>query len=131
VASKNLGKIGKRGGTELQSMLEGMGEEGYALVNSLAGASDKQFKSIVAKLKKTGDLAKATLADFTKQLNAITKESQQFAADLQKLAAAGSAISPRPSPPRATPAPWSSPTRRRAAAGRQRPTRPSTRRRTP
>ncbi|MER6531152.1 phage tail tape measure protein [Streptomyces sp. NPDC001508] len=86
---KNLNKIGKRGGKELQAMLEGMGEEGYALVNALAGASDKQFKSIVSKLQKTGDLAKATLADFTKQLNANTKESQQFAADLQKLAAQG------------------------------------------
>jgi len=86
---KNLAKIGGRGGKELKDMLEGMGEEGYALVNSLAGASDKQFKSIVTKLQKTGDLAKATLADFNKQLNGSTKESQQFAADLQKLAAEG------------------------------------------
>lgn len=86
---KNLTKIGQRGGTELQAMLEGMGQEGYALVNALAGASDKQFKEITAKLQKTGELAKATLADFTKQLGASTKESQQFAADLQKLASQG------------------------------------------
>jgi TP901 family phage tail tape measure protein len=85
----SLTKIGQRGGKELQAMLEGMGEEGYALVNALAGASDKQFKSIVSKLEKTGDLAKATLADFNKQLGASTKENQQFAADLQKLAAQG------------------------------------------
>lgn len=85
----SLNKIGHRGGKELQAMLEGMGEEGYALVNSLAGASDKQFKSIVAKLQKTGELAKATLADFNKQLGASTKQNQQFAADLQKLAAEG------------------------------------------
>ena len=85
----SLTKIGQRGGAELKAMLEGMGEEGYALVNALAGASDKQFKSIVSKLEKTGDLAKATLADFTKQLGSSTKESQQFAADLQKLAASG------------------------------------------
>jgi TP901 family phage tail tape measure protein len=86
---KNLGKVGKRGGAELQSMLEGMGEEGQALVNALAGASDKEFKRITEKLKKTGDLAKATLADFTKQLDGSTKKNQQFAADLQKLAAQG------------------------------------------
>ena len=85
----SLTKIGQRGGKELQAMLEGMGEEGYALVNALASASDKQFKSIVAKLEKTGDIAKATLADFTRQLGASTKESQQFAADLQTLAARG------------------------------------------
>jgi TP901 family phage tail tape measure protein len=87
---KSLTKIGARGGKELKDMLEGMGQEGYALVNSLAGASDRQFKSIVSKLQKTGELAKATLADFNKQLNASTKENQQFAADLQKLAASGS-----------------------------------------
>jgi TP901 family phage tail tape measure protein len=86
---KSLNKIGSRGGKELQAMLEGMGEEGYSLVNALAGASDKQFKSIVSKLEKTGDLAKATLADFTKQLSGSTKESEQFAKDLQTLAAQG------------------------------------------
>ena len=86
---KNLAKIGKRGGAEVQAMLQEMGEDGYALVNALAGASDKQFKSIVAKLQKTGDLAKATLADFTKQLGAATTQNQQFAKDLQTLAARG------------------------------------------
>ncbi|WP_405883677.1 phage tail tape measure protein [Streptomyces sp. NBC_01384] len=85
----SLAKISKRGGAEVEALLEGMGQDGYALVNSLAGASDKQFKSIVAKLQKTGDVAKATLADFTKQLGSATKENQQFADDLQTLAAQG------------------------------------------
>ncbi|TXS35713.1 phage tail tape measure protein [Streptomyces sp. OR43] len=85
----NLAKIGKRGGQEIQDLLEAMGEDGYALVNSLAGASDKQFKDIVAKLKATGSTAKATLDDLTKQLNASTKVNQQFAMDLQALAAMG------------------------------------------
>ncbi|MFF1281046.1 phage tail tape measure protein [Streptomyces sp. NPDC058299] len=86
---KNLNKVGGRGGAELQKMLEGMGEGGYDLVNALAGASDKEFKRITEKLKKTGDLAKATLGDFTKQLDSSTKKNQQFADDLQKLAAEG------------------------------------------
>ena len=85
----NLAKIGRRGGAELKSMLEGMGEDGYALVNALAGASTKQFNDIVKKLTSTGELAKATLADFTKQLGASTAESSQFAKDLQALAARG------------------------------------------
>ncbi|MFW3477189.1 phage tail tape measure protein, partial [Streptomyces microflavus] len=85
----NLTKIGQRGGAELKTMLEGMGEDGYALVNALAGASTTQFNDIVKKLTATGELAKATLADFTKQLGASTKESSQFAADLQTLAARG------------------------------------------
>jgi TP901 family phage tail tape measure protein len=85
----NLAKIARRGGQDVADMLAGMGEEGYALVNSLAGASTKQFNDIIKKLQATGELAKATLADFTKQLGASTKESGQFAKDLQTLAARG------------------------------------------
>lgn len=85
----NLSKISKRGGAEVESLLENMGQDGYALVNSLAGASTKQFNDIVKKLQKTGDVAKATLADFEKQLGGATQQNQQFAADLQKLAAEG------------------------------------------
>ncbi|MFF2522227.1 phage tail tape measure protein [Streptomyces liangshanensis] len=85
----SLSKIGKRGGEEVRTMLEGMGEEGYALVTALAGASDKQFKDITSKLLKTGETAKAALSDFTQQLSGSTKGGQQFAADLQSLAARG------------------------------------------
>lgn len=85
----NLSKISKRGGAEVEALLENMGQDGYALVNSLAGASTKQFNNIVKKLQKTGDVAKATLADFEKQLGGATQQNQQFAADLQKLAAEG------------------------------------------
>ncbi|MEH0445421.1 phage tail tape measure protein [Streptomyces sp. B21-102] len=85
----SLTQIGRRGGEEVRAILEGMGEDGYALVNSLARANDKQFKDITARLKATGELAKATLDDFTRQLGTSTKESKQFAADLQKLAASG------------------------------------------
>ncbi|MBM9621033.1 phage tail tape measure protein [Streptomyces zhihengii] len=86
---KNLTVIGARGGDEVRQMLEQMGEAGYGLVQSLAGASDAQFKDIVAKLKKTGDMAKATLADFTQQLTGVNKQQGQFSADLQQLAAMG------------------------------------------
>jgi TP901 family phage tail tape measure protein len=85
----NLAKIAKRGGEDVRNMLESMGEDGVTLVSALAGASNKQFKDITDKLMKTGEFAKATLADFTKQLGASTTESKQFAADLQKLAASG------------------------------------------
>jgi TP901 family phage tail tape measure protein len=86
---KNLQKIGHRGGAEVQAMLESMGEEGYSLVKALAKASDKQFKDITSKLMKTADVAKASLADFTKQVGASNKVNAQFAADLEKLAGAG------------------------------------------
>ncbi|MGA5635084.1 phage tail tape measure protein [Streptomyces lydicamycinicus] len=85
----NLQKIATRGGEDVRQMLQDMGEDGYALVNSLAGASTKQFNDIIKKLKQTGGVAQATLSDFTRQLGASTKESQQFAADLQVLASRG------------------------------------------
>jgi hypothetical protein len=85
----NLAKVAKRGGEDVRAMLEAMGEDGASLVSALAGASDRQFKDITDKLMKTGELAKATLKDFTSQLNASTKESQQFSKDLQTLAAKG------------------------------------------
>jgi TP901 family phage tail tape measure protein len=85
----NLEKIGKRGGQDIKALLESMGEEGYALVNSMAGASTKQFSDIVTKLQKLNGTAKATLADFTKQVNGSTKESARFSSDLQALAAMG------------------------------------------
>lgn len=85
----NLEKIGKRGGEQIRALLESMGEDGYHLVNALAGASDKQFKDIVAKLEKTAGVAKLSLADFNKQVQASNKTSAQFAADLQTLAARG------------------------------------------
>ncbi|MEV5592242.1 phage tail tape measure protein [Streptomyces sp. NPDC052496] len=86
---RNLDVISKRGGQDIRELLEGMGSEGYALVEQLAKASDKQFKDIVGKLQKVGGVAKATLADFTKQLDSSTSKSQQFASDLQTLAARG------------------------------------------
>lgn len=85
----NLEKIGKRGGQDIKALLESMGEEGYDLVNSMAGASTKQFNDVVTKLQKLNGTAKATLADFAKQLNGSTKESARFASDLQALAAMG------------------------------------------
>ena len=86
---KNLATIGQRGGQEVRDLLEGMGEEGVALVAKLAGASTTQFNQIVASLKATAGLAKATLADFTSQLGTSTKTSEKFAKDLQTLAAQG------------------------------------------
>ncbi|WP_050503064.1 phage tail tape measure protein, partial [Streptomyces monomycini] len=86
---RNLDVISKRGGQDIRELLEGMGSEGYALVEQLAKASGKQFDDIVSKLRKVGGIAKATLGDFTKQLDASTTKGQQFASDLQTLAARG------------------------------------------
>ncbi|MCW2902566.1 MAG: phage tail tape measure protein, partial [Streptosporangiaceae bacterium] len=73
----------------IESILENMGQDGAALVTALGKANNKQFKAITDNLLKTAGIARATLADFNKQVNASTKTNAQFASDLQKLAASG------------------------------------------
>ncbi|MEU9947109.1 hypothetical protein [Streptomyces sp. NPDC047939] len=85
----NLNKIAARGGGDVIDQLRDMGEEGAAVVAALAKASKKQFADIVANLKKLGPLAKASLDDYTKQLNASTKTDSTFQANLTKLAGMG------------------------------------------
>ncbi|MFE1767182.1 phage tail tape measure protein, partial [Streptomyces angustmyceticus] len=84
----NLTKIAARGaGTDVIDQLRDMGNDGAAMVSALAKASKKQFADIVANLRKLAPLAKATLADYTKQLNASNKTNTAFQQNLAKLAA--------------------------------------------
>ncbi|MFC4034536.1 phage tail tape measure protein [Streptomyces polygonati] len=85
----SLKTIAGRGGQEVADILEGMGQDGYALVQSLGKASNKQFADITKKLLATAGVAKASLADFDRQVNASTKVNSTFASDLQKLAREG------------------------------------------
>jgi hypothetical protein len=85
----NLSKIAARGGGDVIDQLRDMGAEGAAMVSALAKASGKQFTKIVTDLRKLGPLAKATLADYTKQMTAATKTNTAFEANLAKLAAMG------------------------------------------
>ncbi|WP_327259920.1 phage tail tape measure protein [Streptomyces sp. NBC_01240] len=85
----NLSKIASRGGADVIGQLRDLGEEGAAMVAALAKASKKQFNEILGNLRKLGPLAKASLADYTKQLNASNKTSSTFQANLAKLASMG------------------------------------------
>lgn len=85
----NLSKIASRGGSGVIDQLRDMGSEGASMVSALAKTSKSQFNSIVANLRKLAPLAKATLADYTAQLNASNKVSSTFSANLAKLAASG------------------------------------------
>lgn len=86
---KNLARISSRGGGAVIDQLRDLGEEGAAMVAALAKASNKQFKDIVNNLRKLGPLAKASLADYTKQLTASNKTNGVFQANLVKLAGMG------------------------------------------
>ncbi|BCK74002.1 hypothetical protein Srufu_079550 (plasmid) [Streptomyces libani subsp. rufus] len=86
----NLNKIAARGaGGDVIDQLRDMGNDGAAMVAALAKASKKQFADIVANLRRLAPLAKATLADYTAQLNASNKTSGTFQANLARLAAMG------------------------------------------
>ncbi|MFE7780271.1 hypothetical protein [Streptomyces nigrescens] len=86
----NLNRIASRGaGADVIDQLRSMGDQGAAMVSALAKASNKQFKDIVANLRKLAPLAKATLADYTRQINASTKTSTAFQQHLAKIAAMG------------------------------------------
>ncbi|MEV7422875.1 phage tail tape measure protein [Streptomyces sp. NPDC091212] len=85
----SLTKIGRRAGSDIEETLRGMGEEGRLLVAALGKASTKQFNAIVANLRKLGPTAKATLADYTKQLTSANKQGAVFQDNLLKLAAMG------------------------------------------
>lgn len=85
----NLSHIANRGGGDVIDQLRDMGAEGAKLVSALSHATTSQFNKIVADLRKLGPLAKATLADYTKQLNAASNTNTAFATNLAKLAAMG------------------------------------------
>jgi TP901 family phage tail tape measure protein len=85
----SLKRIAARGGADVIDQLRDMGAEGAAMIAALAKASNSQFNAIVANLRKLGPAAKATLADYTAQLNAATKTSTVFQQNLAKLAAMG------------------------------------------
>ncbi|MFE9936314.1 hypothetical protein [Streptomyces hirsutus] len=86
---RDLSKIGRRAGADIEEILRGMGESGRALVASLAKASSKEFAEIVKNLRKLAPEAAATLSDFSRQLNATTAGSKTFQDNLLKLAARG------------------------------------------
>ncbi|MEU5091725.1 phage tail tape measure protein [Streptomyces sp. NPDC021356] len=86
---KNLASIGRRAGADVEETLRGMGEDGKDLVAALAKASGKSFTDIVNNLKALAPTAKATLADYTKQLTNANKAGGDFQKNLLKLASMG------------------------------------------
>ena len=86
---RNLATVGRRAGQDVETILRGMGSDGTALVAALAKASGSQFNQIVAQLRALGPTAKATLQDYTQQLNAANRGSSAFQANLLRLAAMG------------------------------------------
>jgi hypothetical protein len=87
--ASSLAKIGQRGGKELQAMLEGMGEEGYALVNALAGASTSSSRASCPSWRRPASSPRPRSRTSPSSSGRQHQGVQQFAADLQKLARSG------------------------------------------
>ncbi|GAA3835246.1 hypothetical protein GCM10022403_080000 [Streptomyces coacervatus] len=85
----DLATVSRRAGTDVAKALEEMGEEGVALTRKMARGSNKYVKSMAAQLTKLAGTAKATLGDYTGQLQNAVKDSTAFQNDLAKLASSG------------------------------------------
>lgn len=85
----DLATVSRRAGTDVAKALEEMGEDGVALTRKMARGSNKYVKSMAAQLTKLAGTAKATLGDYTGQLQNAVKDSTTFQNNLAKLAASG------------------------------------------
>ncbi|MEV0370611.1 phage tail tape measure protein [Streptomyces sp. NPDC050636] len=85
----DLTTVSQRAGTDVAKALEEMGEDGVTLTRKMARGSSTYVKSMAAQLTKLAGTAKATLADYTGQLQNAVKDSTAFQNNLSKLAANG------------------------------------------
>ncbi|MEU9334157.1 phage tail tape measure protein [Streptomyces sp. NPDC048290] len=85
----DLATVSRRAGTDVAKALEEMGEDGVALTRKMARGSNKYVKSMAAQLTKLAGTAKATLGDYTGQLQNAVKDSTTFQNNLAKLASSG------------------------------------------
>ncbi|KPC70900.1 hypothetical protein ADL27_53305 [Streptomyces sp. NRRL F-6602] len=87
--NRNLEKVADRAGGDVAKALASMGNEGVALAAKMAKGTDKYVASMSIALRRMMQEARASLTDFTVQLNHATGNNQIFQANLVKLAAMG------------------------------------------
>ncbi|WP_327356322.1 phage tail tape measure protein [Streptomyces sp. NBC_01304] len=85
----DLATVSRRAGTDVAKALEEMGEDGVALTRKMAHGSSRYVRDMAAQLTKLAGTAKATLGDYTGQLQNAVKDSTTFQNDLAKLASGG------------------------------------------
>lgn len=85
----DLAMVAQRAGTDVAEALEEMGEDGISLTRKLARGSNKYVKSMAAQLTKLAGAARATLSDYTGQLNNAVKNNSAFQKNLTTLASRG------------------------------------------
>ncbi|GGU44175.1 phage tail tape measure protein [Streptomyces violascens] len=85
----NLTTVARRAGTDVAKALEEMGADGVELTRKMATGSTKYIQEMADQLKKLSSTAKASLADYTAQLQNAVKDSTAFQNNLAQLAAGG------------------------------------------
>lgn len=85
----DLATVARRAGTDVAKALEEMGEDGVALTRKMARGSNTYVKDMAAQLTKLAGTARASLADYTAQLQNAVKDNTAFQNNLVKLASSG------------------------------------------
>ncbi|MFE9553116.1 phage tail tape measure protein [Streptomyces sp. NPDC006703] len=86
---QDLATVASRAGTDVARALEAMGEDGVDLVHKMATGSKKYLDAMAADLRHLADTAKASLADYTHELDSANTVNAVFQRNLIKLAGLG------------------------------------------
>ncbi|WP_327335130.1 hypothetical protein [Streptomyces anulatus] len=89
VWNKDLEKVADRVGGDVADALAAMGKDGVALAKKMATGSTKYINEMAAALRGLSATAKASLADYTRQLDKATGADSAFTKNLATLAARG------------------------------------------
>jgi hypothetical protein len=87
--NKDLEKVADRVGGDVAEALAAMGKDGVALTKKMANGSTKYINEMAKALRGLAAEARASLADYTRELNKATTADSTFAKNLATLAARG------------------------------------------
>jgi hypothetical protein len=85
----NLATVARRAGQDVADALADMGDEGIELTKKMATGSSKYLKLMAGELRNLAGASKASLGEYTSQMNAAVKDQTAFQANLSKLASQG------------------------------------------
>ncbi|MFJ9988567.1 hypothetical protein ACIQUD_31920 [Streptomyces globisporus] len=89
VWNKDLEKVADRVGGDVADALAAMGKDGVALAKKMANGSTKYINEMASALRNLSATAKASLTDYTRQLDKATGADSAFTKNLATLAARG------------------------------------------
>ncbi|MFI0822321.1 phage tail tape measure protein [Streptomyces sp. NPDC021098] len=87
--NKDLSTVSDRVGSDVAEALANMGADGVALTKKMAHGSKRYIELMAKQLRDLAKTAKASLTDYTRQLEKANTSNSKFQADLAKLASMG------------------------------------------